>query len=234
MSPDARRALGFFVALAAVGAGGWLVATRLVGLAAGPEAEVITLLKRAELEGLRLEIAGADQPLVGAAVHFDRFTVSADPAAGSALAVGTLDFTGRFGETAVSSLGLERIQFRASGFSFEPEGSLAPRLVAICAALESRRHALEVGDSVRLAALTGAPKGAGRVADPEVLRVLAVVGRRYRALAWYVRSERGEVLVSEDYQLSGSVPEKPIDERGSHRLRLVEIGREFFFSEGLM
>ncbi|MHB8878811.1 MAG: hypothetical protein ACYC8T_34355, partial [Myxococcaceae bacterium] len=111
MTTDARRALGFFAAVVLLGGGGVLVATRVLGFAAGPENEIITALKRAERDGIALSVDGAELPLNSKKLQFDRFTVRVDPAGKKALATATLDFTGSFGETTVSSLGVEQIGF---------------------------------------------------------------------------------------------------------------------------
>lgn len=234
MTADVRRAVGFFVAVALVGAGGVLLATRLLGLAAGPENEIITVLKRTEPDNLALPVPGSDRLLNSKHHQFDRLSVTVDAAARAATALATLDFTGTFGETQVSSLGVEKVRFEYQALSWRPVGGFAPRLTGICAALERRRQALEAGDVPRLAALTGAQSEAQVLEDPAVRQVLKVTQRRYRALAWYVRAERDEVLVSEEYLLSGSLPERPVEEQGTRRLVLTRNGGEFSFSAGLM
>jgi hypothetical protein len=234
VTADVRRALGFFAAVALVGAGGVLLATRVLGLAAGPENEIVTVLKRTERDGLSLTVPGAARTLDSKHHQFDRLSVSVDAAARTATALATLDFTGVFGETQVSSLGVEKVRFEHLTFTWRPTDGFAPRLTGICAALERRRLALEAGDVPRLAALTGSKSEAQVLEDPALGHLLSVTSRRYRALAWYVRAERDEVLVSEEYLLSGSLPERPIEEQGTRRLVLTRSGGEFSFSAGLM
>jgi len=234
VTADVRRALGFFVAVALVGTCGVLLATRVLGLAAGPENEIVTVLKRTERDGLALTVPGSDQPLNAKHHQFDRLSVTVDPAARTATALATLDFTGTFGETQVSSLGVEKIRFEYRALAWKPADGFAPRLSGICAALERRRRALEAGDVPRLSALTGQQGEAQVLEDPAVRHVLGVTRRRYRALAWYVRSERDQVLVSEEYLLSGSLPDRPVEEQGTRRLVLNRNGGEFSFSAGLM
>src|SRR6185503_10253357 len=109
-----------------------------------------------------------------------------------------------------------------------PEG-FAPRLAAIVSALELRRRALDRADLEALAKLTGTPNPAP---DADVQRVAQLTDRSYTVKAWYIRSERDEVLVTEEYRLVGSTPDRPIDEEGKRRLVLTRNGREFFFSQG--
>ncbi len=203
---------------------------RLWTFAAGPETEIVTALKRAEREDVRLSVPGAEAELVARKVRFDRMQIHLQPD-GRAVVNATLDFEGRFGQVEVSSLGLERVPFRPSGFSWEPEGELFPRLAAVVTALEKRRAAIERGDRDSLAQLVEAMDGG---ADAELESVLAVRDRRYRVDAWYLRSEREEVLVTEEYRLTGFTKDRPVDEKGSRRLRLVPSGAQFIFSEGLM
>lgn len=203
---------------------------RLWLFAAGEETEIITALKRAERRDLRLKVPGSQEELVARKVRFDRMQIHLQPD-GRAVVNATVDFEGRFGQIEVSSLGFERVPLRRSGLSWEPERGLLPRLAAAVGALEERRKAIERGDRQALARLAESMDGG---ADAELESVLAVRDRRYQVGAWYVRSERQEVLVTEEYRLTGFTKDRPVDEKGSRRLRLLPLGEGFIFSQGLM
>lgn len=222
---------GLIVVLAAVAVLS-LVVPRFLGLAAGPEAEVITYLKATEREGLTLSVPGLGFPLTSREHHFARITVNVEPNGQRAVAWATLDFSGKLGATEVSSLGVERVPFVRKGRDWVPEGVAAPRLTAVVLALETRRRALEAGDRAALKALTAPEAGGGDGAEVE--KVLALQKRRYRAEAWYLRLERDEAVANEEWRLEGVLPSRPVDDRGQRRLSLVRNGDEFFFSPGLM
>ncbi len=208
---------------------------RLLGVAAGPEVEIITALKSTERQGLELTIPGAEAKLVSKEHHFARITVNMEPGGQRAVAWATLDFTGRLGRTQVGSLGVERVPFVLRGRTWEPEGLTAPRLAQVVGRLEARRRALEAGDRKTLEALRApeAVSDGGGEAE-EVERVLTLQRRRYQAEAWYLRLERDEVVASETWRLEGVLPSRPVDERGQRRLSLIRSGEEFLFSPGLM
>ncbi|MFZ5470446.1 MAG: hypothetical protein ACOZIN_13495 [Myxococcota bacterium] len=233
MSPELLRPLGFFAATVAVGASAIVLFPRLFGAAAGPEVEIITSLKRTERTGLTQGVNGSPTPLRSRRHQFDRLQVSAARGAKKATLTATLDFTGSFGDTEVSSLGLERVELEGDD-EWSPVGGWAPRLAAAVAMLERRRQALEAGDLESLAVLGQKMTAPLLAAHPEVQRLLTVRGRKYRARAWYLRSEREEVTVREEYQLVGSLPDRPVDELGARRLTLVWQNGEFFFAQGLM
>lgn len=209
---QAQRALGFLAATVGLALAVAVLGPRLLGAAAGPEAELVTRLKTVERNGLTLALPGVGT-LHGTALAFQRISVTLDADGQAATVTSTLDFTGnlaREGElerTRVSSLGLERARYRWTDGDWVPESTDAPRLSAILAALEARRRFLDSG---------ALPPDAGLDALREMTR------RVYTSEAWYVRSERGEVLVSEDYRLQGDRPDRPVDERGTRRLSLVE------------
>jgi hypothetical protein len=208
---------------------------RLLGVAAGPEVEILTALKEAEQEGLELTIPGAGAPLKSTEVHFARITVSVEPGGERAVAWATLDFDGKLGRTEVSSLGVERVPFVRRGRQWVPEGLAAPRLAAVVRALEARRRALESGNREALAALRAPEAGGGGVEESaEVARVMELQRRHYRADAWYLRLERDGAVASEQWRLEGQLPSRPVDERGHRQLSLVRNGEEFLFSPGLM
>ncbi|MFL5321251.1 MAG: hypothetical protein ACJ790_16445 [Myxococcaceae bacterium] len=228
MRNDWLRPLGFFVVFGFLGVVLYASLPKLLGSAAGPDAEIVSYIKNAERDGIRFPGA---PPLLGKKVFFDRITVTVDADAHTAEAVATLDFDGTFGETKVSSLGYEKIRFKFADGSWAPEGLLAPRLLAIVSALERRRAALEKGDSAAMLALGGEDGGAG-----DLDSVLAIGDRHYTARAWFIRSERDTVLVTEEARVRGKLPERPVDEDRTIRLTLepAKSGGEFFFPHGLM
>ncbi len=222
MSRDGQRLVGFAMAMGAVLFTLGALGERLLGCAAGPEAEIVTLLKKAE-RGVELPI-GAYGSLASANLQYQRLSVNVDLSAGTAIASGTLDFTGVFAkDTRVSSLGLERVRFSLIKGDWVPIDGVAPRLSAIVQALEGRRRRLEVGDF-------------GETGDTgEITRLRQMSRRAYRSDAWFIRSEREEVEVAEDYRLTGDSPARPTDEKATKRLTLTQDpSGQFFFPNGLL
>jgi hypothetical protein len=193
------------IAAAAVAAGGLLFAYRLIGVAAGPEAELIALLRQTEQDGLRLSIPGTNAPLVSKSHHFDRFSVRLGPNGDTAEVACTLDFTGKLDATEVSSVGLERAAFEYREGRWRPVAGLAPRLTEVLSALESRRQSIE-------------KRGAGG----------------YQAAAWFIRLEREQAIATEDYLMPGKPAEAVAERRGSRRFVLQRQGNKFLFSEGIL
>lgn len=230
MKSDSARALGVGVAIAAAVTAAVFLFPRAFSLAAGPEVELITLLKKAESKGVELQIGDAGT-LYSEQLFFERMQVTVDAAAKTARVNCTLDFTGRVGDTKVSSLGLERIPFEAAGNDWAPVAGLAPRLSRVVWALELRRRALESGDPALFARLVPASDAAGPLADAG--EILSVQNRRYRATAWLIRFEREGATVTEEYRLEGDTAQKPVDRKGLVRL-FVDPDGEFFFPQGLM
>ncbi|MEW5737750.1 MAG: hypothetical protein AB1938_02430 [Myxococcota bacterium] len=219
------RALGFLAATAALALAVAVLGPRLLGAAAGPEVELVTRLKKLEKNGLELELGGLGT-LHGLNVNFQRISVTLDADGQGATVTSTLDLTGNFQRpgatlrTTVSSLGLERARYRLRDGEWEPESSDAPRLVGILTALERRRLLLEAPEL---------PPDAG------VDHLKNMTRRVYTSLAWYLRSEREDVLVSEDYRLEGTTPDRPVDEKGTRRLSLSQDSRGLFtFPGGIM
>ena len=235
MSPVRRpdegaRLLGFLAAVALLVALGWHFGGRLLGAAAGPEAEIVSRLRATEKDGLSLEPLVGGPRLVSTRHHFDRVTVNVDVAARTAEAVATLDFEGKYGEARVSSLGLERVRFRYVDGRWEAEAGLAPTLSGLVKVLETRRRALERGDRAVLAELSGGSEPAGE----ELSALLRVAGRTLEAKAWLLRSERDEVVVSEEARLQGALPDRPVDELRTRRLFVTPRGGTFLFLRGLL
>ncbi|MFP2913296.1 hypothetical protein ACLESD_51510, partial [Pyxidicoccus sp. 3LFB2] len=119
----------------------------LPGRGAGPEAEIITALKETEANGLTLPVPGSDVPLKSQKHRFARITVVVEPDGQRAEAHATLDFDGTLGTTGVGTAGVERVPFVVRDGDWVPEGSAAPRLLAVVTALESRRRALQAADA---------------------------------------------------------------------------------------
>ncbi|WNG29046.1 hypothetical protein F0U62_37425 [Cystobacter fuscus] len=231
---DWSRAGGVIIALLAAGVSVLVLMPRMLGLATGPEVEVITWLKRTESDGLTLRVPGVAEPLQGQVHHFARITVDVAPGGERAVAWATLDFKGRLGRTEVSSLGVERVPFVRRSREWVPENLAAPRLAAVVGVLEARRRALEAGEpeALRSLLLPGAPADVG--GGEELERILSLSKRRYRVEAWYVRLERDDALASELWRLEGDLPSQPVDDKGQRQLSLIRREEEFFFSPGLM
>lgn len=195
---------------------------RILDLAGGPDAALGAALRQTEKDGLTLEVPGAHAPLISRQHHFDRISTHVENA-DSAYAVSTLDFSGAIGSTQVSSLGLEKTPFHRRGGRWRAEEGVAPRLTAILVALEARRQALERGQA--------AP---GSAAEEFVQRVSSMRDRRYEVGAWYIRAERDDAVVTEDYRLQGTLEGHAVDERGTRRLALQRQGAQFFFAHVLL
>lgn len=228
MSDDLKRLAGLGLAAALVTTLLIFAAPRLLGAAAGPEVEILTELKAAEARGLELDV-GFTEPLRSERVNFQRISVvvTGDD---RAVVTATLDFDGTVKGTRVSSLGLERVPFRLDGSEWAPEHGWAPQLSQVVRALEKRRAALEAGDVSRLC--SGRADGGESAALGELLQVEQ---RRLRALSWLIRSEREDVLVTEEVRVSGALPSRPVDDLKVTRITLQAApGGEFCFPEGLM
>lgn len=224
------RLLGFLLVVALVGGLLWQFGGKLLGAAGGPELEMLSALKDTEREGLSFQPSPGKPPVTSMRHHYDRVTVQLEVAARRAEAVATLDFEGRWGSARVGSLGLEKVPFQFVDGRWGATSGLAPRLSAILRALEARRQALETGDREGLAALSG-----GTLApSPELDALLSVSARRLEVKAWLLRSERDEVLVTEEVRVLGTLPDRPVDELQTRRLYLTPGGDGFLFLRGLM
>ena len=227
MSGDARKLIALLVASAAGLTAVALVVPKMLGAAAGAEVEVITELKTAESKGIELDVGFADR-LVSKRVNYQRISVAVNGALATVSA--TLDFDGKLADTEVSSLGAERVPFELDGSWWQPREGLAPRLAAVVRALEKRRRALEKGDLSGLCS-GRADAGEGRELDD----LLKVQQRKVKATRWLIRSEREDVLVTEEWRVLGTLPERPVDDRGVRRLTLQPAaGGQFCFPAGLM
>ncbi|MDY7228880.1 hypothetical protein [Hyalangium rubrum] len=235
---DWSRLGGVLIAALAVATALAVLGPRLLGRAAGPEVEIISALKATEREGLSLSLPGIPTPLTAREHRFARITVRVEPGGERAEALATLDFTGTLGAIEVSSLGVERVPFVLKDGDWVPEGLEAPRLAAAVLALERRRRALEAGDREALALLAAPARedggGAVEVGGPELEQLLALKERRYGVSGWRLRLERDEAVVTELWRLEGTLPSRPVDQRGERRLILIRSGEEFLFSPALM
>ena len=169
--------------------------------------------------------------LVGKKVHYQRMTVTVDVPEKRATVLATLDFTGKLGVTEVSSLGVEKVVFVHDGSDWKPETSFAPRLVAVVTALENRRRALQLGNRAALVRLARAADGGlGTEADAW----LDLLERKLMVDAWFIRLDRDQVQVSEQYRMDGFGRDRPFRSAGPRRLDLQASEGEFFFPNGLM
>jgi hypothetical protein len=227
------RLLGWAILGALVLASALALLPRL-GALSSPEAELITQLKRTERDGLTLPLGPGLPSLVSSRHHFDRITVALDLPARSAKAVSTLDLDGRVGETQVSSLGLERTAFREADGRWTPVDGYAPLLRDALSLLERRRRALEQDGTAGLEALVLPKDRAAALRDPRLAALRQVSHRRYQVRAWYLRTERSRVRVTEEYRLEGDTPDRPVDEEGRRSLVLVREGEALLFEGALM
>jgi hypothetical protein len=231
-SEDWGRLGGIGIAVLAAACVLLFLGSRLLGAAAGPEAEVVTTLKEAEYDGVSLDVPGAGAKLVSKKLQYARISVSVSPDGQRAEAFATLDFEGALGPTTVSTAGVEVVPFTRQSGRWRPESSVAPRLVAMVAALESRRRALDEGRPEALSRLAGPGTDGG--AGGTWAQVAPLRRRKVTAQAWYARLERDEVTVTEHYRVEGDLPARPVDTRGERPLLLVREGDQFLFSPGLM
>lgn len=220
MTDERTKLLGFMIALVALALVVAVFGERLLTTASGPENELITWLKKKEQPG-----ESFDGALTGQRVSYQRLSVVLAPDGQSATVSGTLDFTGTKDGVTVSSLGFERVKFVKKDGEWRAVDGPAPRLSAILRALERRRRALQAGDI---------PDAEG-LDRQEADRYRRLEGRRFTVEAWFIRSEKEGVEVSEDFRLQGNLPDRPVDEKGSRRLSLSEDARgEFSFPRGLL
>ncbi len=227
MNEELRRLVGVGLAAALLATLLILALPRLLSAAAGAEVEILTVLKTAEARGIELDV-GLEQPLRSRRVNYQRVSVVVTQ--DRAVVTATLDFDGNVKNTNVSSLGLERVPFKLEAGEWVPEQGWAPQLARVVRALEKRRAALEAGD---VSLLCSGRADGGEA--PALAELLSVGHRRIRAVSWLVRSEREEVVVTEESRVSGTLPNRPVDDLMIKRLALQPApGGEFCFPEGLM
>lgn len=223
MNRELTRFLGFLAAFAALALIIAVFGSRFLGSAGGPDGAIITHLKKLERSGVEHELPWAR--LLGPKLQFERISVVLDADAQGATVTSTLDFTGELQRpgllsTKVSSLGLESARYQLVDGDWLPQGTDFPRLLRILEALERRRVALERAEV----------QPDGGVPYPGVSK------RTYQGLAWYIRSEREDVLVSEDFRFQGTAPDRPVDEKATRRLSLHEDSSTglFSFPDGIL
>jgi hypothetical protein len=85
-----------------------------------------------------------------------------------------------------------------------------------------------------LAVLVTQASRQGALEDPRLRTLLSVTHRRYQVKAWYLRTERSGVRVTEEYRLEGDTPDRPVDEEGRRSLVLVREGDRLLFEGALM
>jgi len=224
------RAIGVVLGLCLVVGVVWVLLPRMLGAAGGPEPELIAAFRAAELARAPIRVPGgpAFEPR---RLRFDRFSITVDGDRASAVA--TLDASGSCGGVEVSSLGRERVGFRRQGGRWQPDGPLAPALAGALSALLQRAQLLSGSAAERLGAIVLPVDRDRAVSDARIDSVLRLPGHRWEPRAWYLRSERGEVLVTEEANLTSSSREP---EARTGRLRLVPSGEDgsFVFAGGLL
>lgn len=228
MNPQTKKLIAFVAAAVGIGVVFKLVLVSLATVSAGPEAELLTLLKAAEKELPAIALEGG-RTLQPHAMQFQRLNVVVDKGTDKGVAAGTLDFNGQIGDCVVSSLGWEKVDFRHEHGDWTPVAGWAPRLVSALEALERRRLAIEQGREAPFKA-GSAPADAGAETVAVSAETWAVLrNRRYRVEGWYLRSERDKIVVTEEWHLSGDTPDRPIDEKGRKSLSLATSDGGFFF-----
>lgn len=230
MSPQGKKFLLFVVAVLSVAVGLRYALRGLAAVSAGPEAEVLSLLKAAEKELPSITVP-AGKALQPHAMQYGRLNVQAE--GDTATVASTLDLDGKVGDTHVSSLGWERVAFDRHTGVWAPSAGWAPRLAAALAVLEKRRAAIEQGQEVVMRSLQ-APGQAENDLGMAWRQGLPLKNRRYRAEGWYLRSEPDRITVTEEWRLEGDSPQRPHDVKGRTSLSLVELDGGFFFENGVL
>lgn len=224
------RAVGVLIGLALLAGAAWAMLPRMLGAAGGPEPELVSALRSAELSRASIPVNGAP-PFEPRSLRFDRFSVSVE--GDRAAVVATLDASGVSGGVQISSLGRERIRFVRRGGRWEPESALAPALSEALAALWRRAGLLSGSSAGALAPLLTAADRERSLGDARLSPILDLPGHRWEPRAWFLRSERGEVLVTEEASLTA--PSRNPEPR-TGRLRLVpsEEAGSFVFAGALL
>jgi hypothetical protein len=226
----ASRALGVVLGLCLLVGVVWALLPRMLGAAGGPEPEVVAALRGAELARAPIAVPGgpAFEPR---SLRFDRLSITVD--GDRASAVVTLDASGSSGGVQVSSLGRERVEFRRRAGRWEPDGPLAPALAGSLAALWQRADLLSGSAPDAPGPLVAAGDREEALRDARIDSVLRLPGHRWEPRAWYLRSERGEVLATEEAVLTSSSREPEVR---TGRLRLLPSGDagSFVFAGGLL
>jgi hypothetical protein len=224
------RAVLVLLGLCAVVGAVWATLPRMLGAAGGPEPELIAALRAAELARAPIPVPGAPA-FEPRSLRFDRFSITVDHDRASAVA--TLDASGSSGGVEVSSLGRERVQFVRREGRWEVDGPLAPALAGALSVLWTRARLLS-GTSIEALGPLVQPADRDRaLADARIDSLLRIPGHRWEPRAWYLRSERGEVLVTEEAVLSSS-SRKPEPRTGRLQLHPSGNAGSFVFAGGLL
>ncbi len=133
----------------------------------------------------------------------------------------------------VSSLGREKVRFVRKGGRWEPDGPLAPALAGALEALWRRAALLSGTSLLALGPLVVAADRERSLGDARLEQVLRVPAHRWEPRAWYLRSERGEVLVTEEAMLT-SPSRSPESRTGRLRLVSSDGGGSFVFAGTLL
>ena len=230
MESGLKGGLAFLGGLVVVGTVAAFTLPAVFIAAAGPRSEIVGTIKKTEVDGLSLTLPHSKEPLVAHHHHFDRVSVKLDEASGRAEAFSTLDFTGAWGKVEVSALGSERTLFALRKRGWAPADGYAPLLARSVDMMVRRQSAIEKGDRLTLSSLIRG--GRLELEDELTWKFLtSLQNRKYTPLAWYLRIAKDEVRATEAYRLEGSLPDRPIDEKGSRSLILKPEGTDLFFAE---
>ncbi len=185
----------------------WVFGTRGLSCVAGDDGQLVALLK--EKESTLVETQVGDVRFLARRLNYQRLTIDLNGL--QATVTATLDADALWGQdTQVSSLGLERIAFQKQHGEWVPTNGYAPILFETLAALEARRRRIEHGSA------------SAAEMDPEDLSLRAQMkDARYHVKAWFVRHEADAVAVTEEFELRGALPDRPIAERRTRQLRLL-------------
>jgi len=224
------RAVAVLLGLALLGGAVWALLPRMLGAAAGPEPELVSALRTAGLARAPVDVPGAP-PLQPRDLQFDRFSVTVD--GDRALVVATLDAAGASGGVGVSSLGRERVRFARRGGRWQLDGPLAPALAGALEALWRRATLLSGSSPDALGPLVLARDRERSLADARLEQILRIPAHRWEPRAWFLRSERGEVLVTEEALLT-SPSRSPEPRTGRLRLVSSDADGSFVFAGPLL
>src|SRR6185436_5756833 len=169
------RATGVLVGLCLVLGAVWALLPRMLGAAGGPEPELISAFRTAELARAPIPVPGAP-PFEPRSLRFDRFSITVD--GDHAFAVATLDASGACGGVEVSSLGRERVGFRRHGGRWEPDGPIAPALAQALSVLWQRARLLSGNAPGSLGELVLPADRERALGDARIDSVLRLPGHR--------------------------------------------------------
>ncbi len=177
--------------------------------AAGEEAQVVAHLKGLERELFEHPLDGVT--LRATRLDYQRLTVELQSE--QVLITATLDFEGQLeNRSLISSLGLERIVFAKKNGDWVAVQGYAPTLFKTVAALEARRRRIE----------TQSPLPTDLSAE-DAFRLRQMHEVKFQVEHWYIRHEVEGVQITEDSTLTGSLPERPVSEKSSRRLRARSV-----------